>query len=277
MIKRITLLALVLVCATNQIDAQVVDDNYQIEQQLLASTKQLNQFFKRFNGEENNRGDELEPGDRLYRSPRLRKRYLGMLFDEERAEIPKNTKNKFIDFTTRSEQPKFLSLRSEEWFAVVNTSFEYEGREETVILYMEMQQEGLGYEWVISDISFDPYNNLFDKQRGETKEFLHPMSHELDFMNLRKALVKGGSPESYTLSAFKPDYLTLFLYEIKKGLLKFKTVNRLNFHFFSLDGWYFSLNNFNRAGYNTGWLISDLTEINKTQKEQLLKIIYDQK
>lgn len=277
MIKRLALLALVLVCTANQMNAQVVDDDYQIEQQLLASTKQLNQFFKRFNGEENNKGDELEPGDRLYRSPRLRKRYLSMLFDEEGAQISKNTKSKFIEFTTRSDQPKILSLRSEEWFAVVNTSFEYEGREETVILYMEMQQEGLGYEWVISDISFGPYNNLFDKQRGETKEFLHPMSHELDFMNLRKAMVKGGSPESYTLADFKPDYLTLFLYEVKKGMLKFKTVNRLNFHFFSLDGWYFSLNNFNRAGYNTGWLISDLTEINKSQKDQLLKIIYDQK
>lgn len=277
MIKRVILFILVLVCAANHMDAQIVDDDYQIEQQLLASTKQLNQFFKRFNGEENNRGDELEPGDRLYRSARLRKRYLGMLFDEERAEIPKSIKNKFIDFTTGSEQPKYLSLRSDEWFAVVNTTFEYEGREEVAILYMEMQQEGLGYEWVISDVSFGPYDNLFDKQRGETKEFLHPMSHELDFMNLRKALVKGGSPESYTLANYKPDYLTLFLYEIKKGALKFNTVNRLNFHFFTIDGWYFSLNNFNRAGYNTGWLISDLTEINKSQKDQLLKFIYGQK
>ena len=112
MIKRVVLFVLVLVCAANRMDAQVVDDDYQIEQQLLASTKQLNQFFKRFNGEENNRGDELEPGDRLYRSARLRKRYLGMLFDEERDEIPKSTKNKFIDFTTGSEQPKYLNLRS---------------------------------------------------------------------------------------------------------------------------------------------------------------------
>ena len=103
------------------------------------------------------------------------------------------------------------------------------------------------------------------------------MSHELDFMNLRKALVKDGSPESYTLADFQPDYLTLFLYEVKKGLLKFKNVNRISFHFFSLEGWYFTLNNFNRTGYNSGWLISDLTEINKPQKEQLLKLIYDKK
>lgn len=277
MIQRIIIFVLVLSGITSVGNAQIVDDNYEIEQQLLASTKQLNQFFKRFNGEESNRGDELEPSDRLYRSPRLRKRYLSMLFDEEYAQISKDLKNKFIDFTTKSDNPEYLGLRSDEWFAVVNTTFEYEGREESIALYMQMQKEGLGYEWVISGISFSKYKQMFDKQRGETKEFLHPMSHELDFMNLRKALVKNGSPESYTLADFEPDYLTLFLYEVKKGLLKFKAVNRINFHFFSLDGWYFTLNNFNRTGYNTGWLISDLTEINKSQKEQLLKLIYDQK
>lgn len=277
MIKKLIILLIVLGGVTNLGNAQVLDDDYDIEQQLLASTKQLNQFFKRFNGEENNKGKELEPDDRQYRSSRLRKRFISMLFDEEYAQIPRDVKTKFISYTTKSDSPKFLGLRSNDWFAVVNTTFEYEGREEPVVLYMQMQQEGLGYEWVISRVSFGRYKEMFDKQRGETKEFLHPMSHELDFMNLRKALVKNGSPESYTLADFEPDYLTLFLYEIKKGLLKFNTVNRISFHFFSLDGWYFTLNNFNRTGYNTGWLISDLTEINKPQKEQLLKIIYDQK
>ncbi len=277
MIKRVGIFLIVLCGVVSFGNAQIVDEDYEIEQQLLASTKQLNQFFKRFNGEENNRGNELEPGDRQYRNPRLRKRFMSMLFDEEYAQISKDLKTQFINEVTDSDNPKFLGLRSNEWFAVVNTTFIYEGGEEPLTLYMQMQEEGLGYEWVISNISFEPYKRLFNKQRGETKEFLHPMSHELDFMNLRKALVKNGSPESYTLADFQPDYLTLFLYEVKKGLLKFSTVNRISFHFFTLDGWYFTLNNFNRTGYNTGWLISDLTEINKPQKEQLLKIIYDQK
>ncbi|MFY0591154.1 hypothetical protein [Roseivirga sp.] len=274
MIKKVFVFIVIATLCTGYASAQIVSDDYQIEQQLLASTKQLNQFFKRFNGEETNRGDELEPGDRRYRNARLRKRYLNILFDEEHAQISKNVKNKFIDVATNAQNAQFLSLRSKDWFAVVNTTFEYEGREQPLTLYMEIQKEGLGYEWVISDISFGAYDQLFDKQRGETKEFLHPMSHELDFMNLRKALVQNGSPESYTLADYKPDYLTLFLYEVKKGMLKFKTVENLKYHFFSLDGWYFSLNNYNRSGLNSGWLISDLAEITNTQKDQLLKLIY---
>ncbi|MBO6662743.1 MULTISPECIES: hypothetical protein [Roseivirga] len=278
MIKRFLLLSglLVLVIQGN-LQAQIVSEDDEIERQLLASTKQLNQFFSRFNGEEDTKGREFEPEDRQYRNSRLRKRFLSILFDEENAGFSESLFEEFVNKVTSDDQPIFLDLQAKEWFAVVNTTFRYKGRSMPLTLYMQIQEEGLGYEWVIADISFEPYKTLFDKQRGQTKEFLHPMSHELDFMNLRKAMVKDGSPESYTLADFEPDLLTVFLYDVKMGNLTFETVNRLNYHFFSVDGWYFSLNNFNRPGYNTGWLISDLVKINAQQKEDLLKLLYDKK
>lgn len=255
--------------------AQVLSEDYQIEQQLLASTKQLNQFFRRFNGEEDTKGKKFEPDDRQFRNDRLRKKYISILFDEENANITNQIKSDFIDEVTQDGKSVYLKLQSPNWFAVVNTTFIYENKEWPLTLYMQIQEEGLGYEWVIADISFEPYKAIFNKQRGETKEFLHPMSHELDFMTLRKALVQGGSPESYTLADFKPDLMTLFLYEIKKGTLKFKTVNNLKYHFFGIEGWYFALSNFNRASDNSGWLITDLLQINASQKEDILKFIYD--
>lgn len=276
MIKQVLLITGIFIfLAIQPLSAQIITDNQRVEEQLLASTKQLNQFFSRFNGEEDTRGREFEPDDRQYRNSRLRKRYLSILFDEENAGFSESLFQEFVDRVTSDADPVFLSLRSDNWFAVVNTTFAYKGKSVPLTLYMQIQQEGLGYEWVISDLSFEPYKSLFNKQRGQTKEFLHPMSHELDFMNLRKAMVKNGSPESYTLADFKPDFLTLFLYEVKMGHLVFETVNRVNFHFFTVDGWYFSLSNFNRPGYNTGWLISDLLKINAQQKQDLLKLLYD--
>ena len=278
MIKRFLLLSgLFVLVIQGNLQAQIVSEDDEIERQLLASTKQLNQFFSRFNGEEDTKGREFEPEDRQYRNARLRKRFLSILFDEENAGFSESLFEEFVNKVTSDDQPIFLDLQAKEWFAVVNTTFRYKGRSMPLTLYMQIQEEGLGYEWVIADISFEPYKTLFDKQRGQTKEFLHPMSHELDFMNLRKAMVKDGSPESYTLADFEPDLLTVFLYDVKMGNLTFETVNRLNYHFFSVDGWYFSLNNFNRPGYNTGWLISDLVKINTQQKEDLLKLLYDKK
>ena len=278
MIKRFLLLSgLFVLVIQGNLQAQIVSEDDEIERQLLVSTKQLNQFFSRFNGEEDTKGREFEPEDRQYRNSRLRKRFLSILFDEENAGFSESLFEEFVNKVASDDQPIFLDLQAKEWFAVVNTTFRYKGRSMPLTLYMQIQEEGLGYEWVIADISFEPYKSLFDKQRGQTKEFLHPMSHELDFMNLRKAMVKDGSPESYTLANFEPDLLTVFLYDVKMGNLTFETVNRLNYHFFSVDGWYFSLNNFNRPGYNTGWLISDLVKINTQQKEDLLKLLYDKK
>lgn len=278
MIKKILLLSgLFALLLQSSVQAQIISQDDEIERQLMASTKQLNQFFHRFNGEEDTKGREFEPDDRQFRNSRLRKRYLSILFDEENAGFSESLFEEFVNKVASDDRPIFLDLHSKGWFAVVNTTFKYKGQSKPLTLYMQIQEEGLGYEWVISDISFEPYKTLFNKQRGQTKEFLHPMSHELDFMNLRKAMVKGGSPESYTLADFEPDLLTVFLYDVKMGNLTFETVNRLNYHFFSVDGWYFSLNNFNRPGYNTGWLISDLVKINAQQKEDLLKLIYDKK
>src|SRR5882672_9189733 len=52
------------------------------ESKLYAESKQVNQFFRRFNGEEDEKGNRYYPGDKPYHSDKLRKKYLGILFDE---------------------------------------------------------------------------------------------------------------------------------------------------------------------------------------------------
>ena len=95
-------------------------------------------------------------------------------------------------------------------------------------------------------------------------------------MNLRRAFQDSNVPEAFTESSFKPDYLTLFLYEMKLGNIKFETVNNVKFHFFQIEGWYFEVNQFNRPGFNTGWLISNLVKLKPGDKETILNYIYDQ-
>ena len=95
-------------------------------------------------------------------------------------------------------------------------------------------------------------------------------------MNLRKAFLHSDSIAQYTSKKFIPDQLSVFLYEVKKGNLKFKSVQNVKFHFFQIDGWYFELAQFNRSGYNTGWLISNLVKINSdADKKLLLSFLYN--
>ncbi|RED92063.1 hypothetical protein [Marinoscillum furvescens] len=253
----------------------LTDDMKATEEQLYASTKQINQFFRRFNGEEDDRGDRYYEGDKKYRDSGLRRKYLPMLFDEE-AGSSEDVRKDFVKQLTDRKTPVFLDFHRDDWVAEVNAQFRFKGQDVTALLYMKLQAQGQGYEWVIDDVSFEPFKTFFEKDTSDQKQFIHPMSHELEFMTLRKAFANNEYPEQYTPRSYEPDYLTLFLYEMKRGNLKFKTVKNVRFHFFDIGGWYFELANFNRPGYNTGWLISNLMKIQNDQQLALLKAyVYD--
>ncbi|WP_194973206.1 hypothetical protein [Aquiflexum lacus] len=243
-----------------------------------ASTKQVNQFFRRFNAEESQDGQKrYYSGDPLYRDRELRGQFISILFDNETSGITNNLKSDFMKEVLADNLPQFLNFHREGWFAEVSSIFMYKGKRENVTLFLKIQPEGLGYEWVIDKVIFEPFRDVFKKPSGSEKGFLHPLSHELGFMNLRRAFQDSDTPEAFTSKEYEPDYLTLFLYEMKKGNIRFETISDVKFHFFQINNWYFELNQFNRPGFNTGWLIGNLVKLNPGDKETILKYIYDQK
>jgi len=247
------------------------------ESDLYASTKQVNQFFRRFNGEEDFKGEKLYPEDKGYRDPELRNKYLLNLFNNDNKLMAPDLKDDFIKQVLDKNDPVYLEFLGGDWFAEVTTTFLFQGRETLLTLFLQLEKDTVGSKWVISRVYFEPFAKVFanqDSLRITGQKFLHPMSHELDFMNLSRTFESKSSLEHYLAWKYNPDYLTLFIYEFKKGNLVFKTINRVKFHFFQVDGWYFELADFNRKGYNTGWLISSLSKISNEEKNILLKYIY---
>ena len=262
-----------LILLSLSLQAQLVDEDD--ESKLYAANKQVNQFFRRFNGEEDEKGERYYPKDRLYRSEKLRKKYIGILFDANNAGITPELKVEFTKDVIDKEKPGILNFHGGNWFSEVHTLFLMNGKEVPITLFMELEKHHQGTRWVISKVYADIFRPSFERDTVKVGKFLHPLSHELDFMNLRKAFSNPDSVSQYTLKKFVPDHLSIFLYEIKKGNLKFKTVQEVKFHFFQIDGWYFELSQFNRPGYNTGWLISNLVKVkNESEKKLLRKYIY---
>lgn len=243
------------------------------ESALYAQTKQVNQFFRRFNNEEDRYGVRYYPGDDQYRDNDFRNTYLNMIFDQSSTFIEPDVKMEFIEDVTREGSPKFLEFHGGSWFSEVAATFNYYGSRETMLLFLQLEDENLGSKWVITNVYFNRFLRLFYK--GEESEisnsFLHPMSHELDFINIYKAFRDKNYVEYYASQVYKPDYLSLLFYEIKNGNMSFVSVGQMKFHFFQLEGWYFELSYFNRPGNNSGWLISKLYKINETEKEELIK------
>ncbi len=242
------------------------------ERAFYTMTKQMSQFISRFNYEEDQYGKKIHSDSSDYRDRTKRKQILPLLFDMDNPRTNGSLRDFFIADLTEHDSNYFEFLGGQ-WYSEVSATFKWKGKDIEISMILAIEQENLGSKWVLTNVFCSEFSKMFPK--GDIKEqeqhFLHPMSHELDFMNIYKIFKTPNCIEYYAYDTYSPDYLTLFFYEIKQGNLVFQRVNSEKFHVFQIDNWYFEVSWFNRDGYNTGWLISNLVFLNDDEKEELLK------
>lgn len=242
------------------------------ERALYTMTKQMSQFISRFNYEEDQYGKKLSPDSPDYRDRMKRKTVLPLLFDMENQRTNGSLRDFFIADLTEKDSNYFEFLGGK-WYSEVSATFKWKGKSVDVSMIFAIEQENLGSKWVLTNVYFPEFSKLFPKGdiAEQQKHFLHPMSHELDFMNIHKIFKTPECIEYYASEFYSTDYLSIFFYEIKQGNLVFEKVNSEKFHVFQIDNWYFEVSWFNREGLNTGWLISNLVFLKDNEKEELLK------
>lgn len=272
-LRLLTLLVLTSFIKTS--DAQVYNNLGDVESDeraLYTMTKQMSQFISRFNYEEDQYGKKLNPNSPDYRDRMKRKSVLPLLFDMENPRTNGSLRDFFIADLTETDSNYFEFLGGK-WYSEVSATFKWKGESVDISMIFAIEKENLGSKWVLTNVYFPEFSRLFPKGdiAEQEKHFLHPMSHELDFMNIYKVFKTPECVEYYASESYSTDYLTLFFYEIKNGNLKFEKVNNEKFHVFQIDNWYFEVSWFNRSGYNTGWLISNLIFLKDNEKEELLK------
>ena len=272
MSKKLLILVLALCFGILPIQAQNVGNFQMDEANLYAMTKQMGQFIRRFNYEEDQFGYKINPKDPSYRNRAKRQQSLAILFDQQTYGNQPDLQKFFIEDVTTGDST-FMTFLGGRWYSEVSATFKYKGKDANVIMILGVEQEGLGSKWVLNNIYFSEFNKLFPtgEMAEREKHFLHPMSHELDFMNIYKIFKEPEVIEYYASKSFEPDYLTLFFYEIKKGNLIFQNVETVKFHVFQIKDWYFEVSWFNRSGSNAGWLIYNLIYIPEKDKKDLIK------
>jgi hypothetical protein len=240
---------------------------------LYAMNKQVGQFIRRFNMEEDPSGKRLSDNDKNYHNSKLRKQMLPHMFDTYNPRTSGKLQQYFIDDVTDKNHPVYLEFLDKNWYAEVSATFTASGEEVNIILFLTLEKENLGSKWIISNVYYSYFPHLFPYTDDSVHQlyFLHPQSHELDFMNLHKALEDPAHIQLYASDDYRPDYLTLFFYQMKTNQLKFEHIDSVKFHFFQIKNWYFELSYFNRNDTNSGWLISNLKFVNEEDKKELIK------
>ena len=238
-----------------------------------AQTKQVNQFFRRFNGEESITGERNYDNSNDFRDPKVGKKFMNILFDNGGNSVTKELRGEFINSVLNRKNPVFLDFHGKDWYAEVTTVFTYKKEKVNIIVYLKLVKEKLGYKWVFSNVYFDPFEKMFAHAGDSTSNtlFIHPLSHEIDFMNLDKVFRDPSNIDYYLESHYNPDQLAMFTMAVKNGDLKYETVSGVKFHFFQIPGWYFEISYFNRNDVNSGWLIDNLVKINEKEKNDLIR------
>ena len=251
---------------------QTIGDFKMDETELYAMTKQMGQFMRRFNYEEDQFGEKLNPKDPRYHNNEMRRKSLPILFDQEKYGNQTDLQRYFIEDVTKDDS-NFMTFLGGRWYSEVSCTFRYNGKMVNVMLILAVEKDGLGSKWVLTNVYFSEFNKLFPtgEMAEREKHFLHPMSHELDFMNIYKAFQNPEVIEYYASKEFQPDYLTLFFYEIKQGKLVFQHVDAVKFHVFQIKDWYFEVSWFNRSGLNSGWLMSNVIYMPEKEKTNFIK------
>lgn len=244
-----------------------------LEKNFTVANKQVNQFLRRFNNEESPKGEKYLREDPMYRNLGIRKMVIPMLFDKKNSQISSANINSFVEQVTNSENPVFLDFHSSDWIAEVDISIKMSNKPMVYTLFLNLQKEAVGYKWVIYDAYSANIRKAFNREdSSSTTRFIHPMSHELGFMNLQKA-IQDSTLAPYISRDFKPDYLTIFLYEWYQKKIEFISVISTKFHFFQIPNWYFELTYFNRNESNSGWLVSSLKPLDNESKNKLYQQI----
>ena len=106
---KVTYLFALIFLLSSPLHAQLVDAMAD-ESKLYAESKQINQFFRRFNGEEDEKGNRYYPRDKQYRNAKLRKKYLGVLFDESNAEMSASHKTEFVKYVIDKAESSVLNF-----------------------------------------------------------------------------------------------------------------------------------------------------------------------
>ena len=234
------------------------------EENFAYEVKQIDEFIERFNNENTLIRDYLSQKYNQMEVNRVD--LLKSLFNLENPRLDREVVEAFIQQVNQPANPRTLSFYDEGWFARVKSSVLHEGREQELYLLLSIEQEkNGGSKWVIEEVYAD-FLKAPEDMRDSTA-FLNPMSHATDFMGLSRAFEHPENIQEYLSSRNQRNQLSRFVKEMQNHTISFQHVEDISYHFLQIDGWIFTVDDFQRQGKNAGWLISNLMPADEKEKE----------
>ena len=163
-----------------------------------------------------------------------------------------------------------LDYRDSIWFAKAKCLAIMNGKETelTVWLNVEKRTEDMS-KWVIARAEGEVLKMIPPKTKHNM--MLLPNDHETNFISLHR-MTKDTPRQSmrFARKDFTIDETSVFFTLVSMGLLKIEFVTDLQFVFYQVPGYRFSISYFEREKANCGWLISSFERISEREKDEFI-------
>lgn len=238
----------------------------------MGRVKLVSEFMKRFNLDEKHPFIDSNSAEQD-------KKNLCQLFDIDSVlknrQINEPRAFQFVDSVLQNNVK--IHYIDAEWFAKVKCIGTFKGKEVSFDMLLTVERRGKDmFKWVISDVEGDIFN--LSPSRKSDKIMLLPNEHESNFMRLNSITSeKDDYITLYSSDCISPSRLTVFNTLVYYGYLNIEYITDIRYTFLQVPGFIFTIKECERESTNSGWLISDWSEISNTDKEALLQRIYNGK
>ena len=242
-----------------------------LNEELYSSrVKLVDEFMERFNGRES-RTDLVKKGVDDHKTNIL------LLFDL--AMFQSKSDLRFLEAESFAQNIVRDSIRinysDTTWCAKAKCHGTLSGKPVDFFLYLtvEHRKEDM-YKWVLARAEGKIFN--LDAPKEHKPFMLMPDDHETNFMSLYRmtaetpSYIKDFMSKSNTL-----DQTSVFQTLVCAKLLKIEYVSELEFLFFQVPGYMFSIKHVERESLNAGWLISSFCKVDDYDKKEFLGWLYN--
>lgn len=248
--------------------SQISPTNDELTIRFNSRVKLLDEFINRFNFIESNK--ELSNFSKASN--------IAYLFNLEDKELISKIESKEFAFLVSNDSFKEkLSFYDDNLYVNINSTFKYNKDIIPIRFILKIRVSEAGYSWVISRIETTLMDSISKDIKIDTLlkyTSINPVDNEVNFIQFselltKRKLTKRNFANHLDLNSVS-NYLALLNTE-KFNFIEFGTVQ---YHFFQLPNFYFTLDFYKRPSNNSGWLISSVNKVSQEEKEELFKKLF---
>ena len=255
-----SLLIIVFMCFGSVCKAQFIGSLINEEQE-RARISLVDEFMKRFNGLQDR--PDITKNVEDYEI----KRFLALFNGKQFKSINDSTFKAAFDFIKVIQKDStHINYTDTTWIAKVNCHGLFRKKDVTFTLYLSVEnRKDDMYKWVINKAEGEIFNLLPSSISDDV--FISPDAHETKFMGLKHITTgKDDYISRYLKRDKRIDLTSVFLSYVYNGLLEINYIEDVEFIFFQVPNYIFTIKEFNRESFNDGWLISSFQKLSEDEK-----------